>query len=251
MFRSVVTPAIVIRRERLGEYHKALMLLTADQGLLSAVAYGAWRMKSRLRMASEPFTHGLVRLYHNPVKGSYKVTEIEVKEGFEGIRAELDRITAASLWAEIALRSLAAGETSAGLYQLFLGCLRLLDSDGPDTAPAAMVNAQFLWRFLDLAGYRPDPSACERCGKTFADGEGCRWVGAASAVRCQSCAPADAPALGAGARRYLLATQGMALERAAAVQLDAASLSSLTSTLTAVIRDVLEGDLRTLRPAAL
>ena len=246
MFRSIVIPAIVIRRERLGEEHKALTLLTADRGLLSAVAWGAWKMRSRLATGSEPFTHCLVRLYHNPVKNTFKVTELEVRESFEGLRRDLDRITAASLWAEVCLRSIAAGELSAGLYRLLLDCLRLLERG----TPAPYMTAQFLWRFLDLAGYRSDPCTCERCGRHLGDDEPARWVGAAGALRCAACAEPGAPPIGPGARRYLERTQAMGLEAAAAVTLDGASLAGLTAGLRAMIRDVLETDLKSLSAGA-
>ncbi len=243
MFRSIVTPAIVIRRERFGEQHKSLTLLTADRGLLQAMAWGAWRMQSRLATGSEPFTHCLARLYHNPVKNTYKVTELEIRDGFEGLRRDLDRISAASLWAEVCLRSIAAGETSSGLYRLMLGCLRQLDAG----AAAPYVTCQFLWRFLDLAGYRPDPSSCEHCGRLFADAETARWAG--GALRCGSCASPGARELEPGGRRYLSMTQAMGLEPAMAVSLDGASLLALTATLHAMIRDVLETDLRSLTVA--
>ncbi len=52
MYRSISTQAIVIRRERSGEFHKNLTLLTSDLGLINATAYGAYKMHSRLRMGS-------------------------------------------------------------------------------------------------------------------------------------------------------------------------------------------------------
>ena len=102
-FRTVSTSAIVIRRERMGESHKDLVLLTADLGLVRATAYGAWKMHSTLRTGSEPFAHSLARLYHDPVRNTYKVTDLEVRESFDGLRADLGRIEAASLWAEVVL----------------------------------------------------------------------------------------------------------------------------------------------------
>ena len=51
MERSISTNAIIIRRERFGEFHKGLTLLTSDLGLVSATAYGAYKMQSRLRYA--------------------------------------------------------------------------------------------------------------------------------------------------------------------------------------------------------
>jgi len=246
-FRTVSTSAIVIRRERMGESHKNLTLLTADLGLVHAAAYGAWKMHSTLRMGSEPFAHSLVRLYHDPVKNTYKVTDLEVRETFDGLRADLGRIEAASLWAEVVLKSIAAGETAGGVYRLLLASLRALEAGPADRAPYA--TAQFLWRFLDLAGYRPDPSACERCGRAFGDGEGAAWLPAPGGIACGSCAGDAGVSLSAGTRRYLEATRDIDLGAALAVGLDPASLAGLGKALRHAIRGVLETDLASLRAA--
>jgi DNA repair protein RecO (recombination protein O) len=246
-FRTVSTSAIVIRRERMGESHKSLVLLTADLGLVYAAAYGAWKMHSSLRTGSEPFAHSLVRLYHDPVKNTYKVTDLEVRETFDGLRADLGRIEAASLWAEVVQKSIAAGEVTGGVYRLLLASLRALESGAAERAPYA--TAQFLWRFLDLAGYRPDPSACERCGRAFGEEEGAAWLPAPGGIACNACADAAGFPLSAGARRYLEATRGLDLGVALAVSLDPASLAGLAKALQHAIRGVLETDLASLRAA--
>ena len=198
-FRTVSTPAIVIRRERMGESHKSLVLLAEGLGLLRATAYGAWKMHSSLRTGSEPFAHSLARLYHDPVKNTYKVTDLEVRESFDGLRADLGRIEAASLWAEVALKSLAAGEITGGLFRLLLDCLRALEAGTADRTP--YVTVQFLWRFLDLAGYRPDAGACERCGRSFGETEGAAWLTAPGGIACGACAGSTGVPLSAEGRR--------------------------------------------------
>jgi DNA repair protein RecO len=244
-FRTVSTSAIVIRRERMGESHKDLVLLTADLGLVRATAYGAWKMHSTLRTGSEPFAHSLVRLYHDPVRNTYKVTDLEVRESFDGLSADLGRIEAASLWAEVVLKSIAAGETTAGLYRLLLDCLRALEAGTADRAPYATV--QFLWRFLDLAGYRPDASACERCGRSFGESEGAAWLAAPGGIACGACAGSAGLPLSAGARRYLEASRDRDLGAALAISLDPWSLAGLGKALQHAIRGVLETDLASLR----
>jgi DNA repair protein RecO len=244
-FRTVSTPAIVIRRERMGESHKNLTLLTADLGLVHAAAYGAWKMHSALRTGSEPFAHSLARLYHDPVKNTYKVTDLEVRESFDGLRADLGRIEAASLWAEVVLKSIAAGETTGGVYRLLLSCLRALEAGAADRVPYA--TAQFLWRFLDLAGYRPDASACERCGRAFGEAEGAAWLTAPGGSACRACAAEAGLPLSAGARRYLEASRDLDLGAALAVSLDPSSLAGLGKALQHAIRGVLETDLASLR----
>ncbi|HTP59386.1 MAG TPA: DNA repair protein RecO [Spirochaetia bacterium] len=246
MYRNISTQAIVIRRERLGEFHKSLVLLTSDMGLVRAVAYGAYRMNSSLRMGSEPFTVSQARLYCNPVKQSYKVTELEIRQTFESLLKDFSRVAAASLWAEVALKSYAAGETSNELFELFRGCLHFLEQAEAKTE--AYVTIQFLWRFLSLAGYQPAAESCCQCGAPFRD-RSASFSPAIHGFLCSSCAPTSARSVPAGALRYLAATGHLQLSQAVDVTLEPAGLSALRHGLPLMVQAVLEGELVTLRAA--
>jgi DNA repair protein RecO (recombination protein O) len=245
MFRSVITEAIVIRRERLGECHKNLSLITSDLGLITATAYGAYKMQSRLRMASEPFMHSRAFLYHNPVKRSYKVTDLEAFETFEGLRQDLARVSAASFWAEVVLRSYGAGETSPVLFRLFLDCLRALDSGAPDCA--RYITSQFLWRFLALAGYQPDPAVCDGCGARLDSRERVFYEPSSNAFLCHACSLSSSCPVPSGALRYLEATQSLSLEGCAEVRLEERALKALEAFLFSAVHAVLEGELKSYR----
>ncbi len=112
MQRSSTTPAIVLRKARVGEIHKALTLLTPARGLVQAMAYGALKFGSRLATASEPFHLLKAYLYHDPVKDQYKLTDVESLEPHDELRRSVAKFYTASLWAETCLKSYggAAGE---------------------------------------------------------------------------------------------------------------------------------------------
>jgi DNA repair protein RecO (recombination protein O) len=252
MERTLSTHAIVIRRERSGEFHKALTLLTADRGLVSATAYGAYKMNSHLRLGSEPFTWSRAQLYCNPVKRSYKVVDLEILASFEGLQADLAKMAAASLWAEVAARSYGAGELSDGLFRLFLDSLQALDAVEPRREP--YVTAQFLWRFLGLAGWQPDTARCDRCGAPL--GAAARGAAAprpalysasANALLCPACGlPSDTP-VPPGLLRYLEGTAAHAVAQASAVTLEPAALAAARDLLPRMVQSVLEGELASLR----
>ncbi len=245
MYRSTATDAVVIRRERLGEFHKSLTLLTSGLGVITATAFGAYKARSTLRMGSEPLTHSHVLLYHDPVRRSYKVTELEVKESFEGVRRDIEKVCAAFLWAEVAQRSFGAGETSPALYELFTDCLRALD---PASAPQARsVTIQFLWRFLALSGYAPDTSSCDRCGKRLGPEQAAFFEASGSAFLCGGCARPSSIALPAGARRFLAASERLPVAEAVEVRLEGRSFGALEKCLLAAVQSVLEGELKSLR----
>src|SRR5208337_4792730 len=237
MYRSIRTQAIVIRRERIGEFHKSLALLTADLGLITATAYGAYKSHSRLRLGSEPFTWSAVHLYHNPVRKSYKVTDLEIRASFEGLQADLSRLAAASLWAEIIQKSFGAGEMSGGLFGLFRESLEILDNSGP--ALEAYVTMQFLWRFLSLAGYRPDIDSCDSCGAALGERGPAWYAPRTHALLCAACGAHTGLSLPQGALRYLGATQDMPLGRAVTVTMEESSRAALQETLLGMVQSVL------------
>ena len=244
MYRNVRTQAIVIRRERLGEFHKSLALLTEDRGLVYATAYGAYKLHSPLRMGSEPFTFSQARLYNNPVKQSFKVMELETCETFGSLTRQLSRLTAASLWAEVVLKSYAAGETSDRLFRLFLESLRILDR--VDDRGEPYVTIQFLWRFLSLAGCQPDVDSCGRCGEPLGD-RAAVYSARDNDFRCGLCERSAADMVPGGAVRYLAASRALPVSRAVEITLEPAGLRALRRALPAMVQGVLEGELVTLR----
>jgi len=240
MYRSVSTQAIVVRRARVGEFHKSLSLLTEDLGLISATAYGAYKAQSRLRLGSEPFTWCTAHLYHNPVKKSYKVTELDISSSFEGLQADLGRLAAACLWAEIVQKSYGAGEMSSGLFLLFRDCLSLLEKSDPSQEQG--LTLQFLWRFLGLAGYQPEIGACSTCGASL-EGRGAWVLPRSHGLACAACAGQQGTALPPGALRFISVTQDLPLSAAIAVQLEAGARAALRSGLLGLVQSVLEGPL--------
>jgi len=240
MYRSISTQAIVIRRARVGEFHKSLSLLTEDLGLISATAYGAYKAQSRLRLGSEPFTWCTAQLYHNPVKKTYKITELEISASFEGLQADLGRLAAASLWAEIVQKSYGAGEMSGGLFGLFRDSLSLLEQ--ADAAQEQGLTLQFLWRFLGLAGYQPEVGTCSSCGAAL-QGRGAWVLPRSHGLACAACAGQQGTALPPGALRFIGATQDLALAQAIAVSLEAGARAALRAGLLALVQSVVEGPL--------
>ena len=244
MYRNISTHAIVIRRERLGEFHKNLLLLTSDLGLLTATAYGAYKMHSALRLGSEPFTASRALLYHNPVKNTYKVMELDIVESFAGLQGDLGRMSAASLWAEVVQKSYGAGETSDTLFRLLLEGLRILQDSDASLQP--YLTIQFLWRFLTLAGYLPELERCERCSLPLRPAEPAFYSPSLNAVVCAHCGADHGYALSAGALRYLAASRGRGLREASQVRLEASSLRALREVLPRIVQGVLEGELKSL-----
>lgn len=186
MQRNRLTSGIILSSHRYGEYHKSLDILSEDEGLFRAVAYGALKGKSRLSGVSEAFTEGSVYLYHDPVKDRYKVNEIDPLDSHEGLRNNLDRFYIASFWAEFVIKSFAGGGDFAALYKVLHGALTALEK----TEEYDAVNVHFIWRYLALLGFRPDIWNCSECGAEFEQDEHAYFE--EGSFVCHSCAPLDA-----------------------------------------------------------
>ncbi len=254
MFRNSSTPAIVLRKVRVGEIHKGLTLFIPGKGLISALAHGAFKIKSRFRTPSEPFGYLKVYLYHEPVKDQYKITDMESIDLFEGIRKSLVKSFTASLWAEVIIKSFGGGDGSGSMFKLLLESLRCLN-DAPEGREIT-VSLQFLLRFLSLSGFSPDFSTCSKCAVSLGRDEAGYFSHHNLSFFCSNCARADSELrsssliLSPGARRYLEKTLSLPLIQAAKVGLDERSLTALKSIIYLFIQGILETGLNTIRCGA-
>ncbi len=249
MQRSSSTPAIVLRKARVGEIHKSLTLLTPGRGLLQVMAYGALKIGSRMSTASEPFHLLKAWLYHDPVKDQYKLTDVESLQAHDELRRSVAKFYTASLWAETCLKSYGGGQESASLFELLAESLSLLGRQ-PE-GRELFLSAQFLARFLAVSGHRLDLEQCGRCDLDF-EPQASVYVSREEGVLvCASCRGEGAYlGLPPGARRYLAATFGLPLAQAAAVGLEQASLAALRASLYLLVQASLEAPLKSLDCAA-
>jgi DNA repair protein RecO len=178
------------------------------------------------------------------VKGSYKITDMVPVMFFESVRRDLRRYYSASLWAEVILRSMAAGESDSRVFDLLKGSLMGLE--GAAEREVSLLSAQFLWRFLRLSGYGSDPDTCTQCGRHLEREEPAYLDDHPPAFACRNCSTAGRFVLTAGARRYLTHTAPLDLREAARFSLDRDSLSKLIGLLHELTQAVVETKLNSL-----
>ena len=164
--RNSIESAVVLKSARMGEIHRSVTLLTPHRGVVYATAHGAGKAASKLKAAAIPFACVTAYLYHDPVRDSFKVTDVEPLDLHGAIRADLGKFFTASLWVEIVLRSHGGGTEATAVHALLVNGLRTLNA-----APATQVGAvsvQVLWRCLQLLGLAPDLACCAVCGRGVA-----------------------------------------------------------------------------------
>ena len=164
MNRSSSTNAIILSLRPLGENNSSVTLLTPEDGIVYAVLYGG--PKSRLRSLVAQWNSGKVCLYENPEKNQIKISDFEVVNYHPSFSQNLFKSYAASLAAEIAIKTRCAGSASQchRLVSGFLDGMELCDEE-----QSRLGLLRFLWRYLELLGIQPNSHACCNCGKTFLD----------------------------------------------------------------------------------
>ncbi|MFT4087100.1 MAG: DNA repair protein RecO [Gordonia sp. (in: high G+C Gram-positive bacteria)] len=178
--------AVVLRQHKLGEADRIITFLTAEHGLVRAVAKGIRRTRSRFGARLEPFAHVDVHFY--PGRQLDVVTQVHTLNALsEPIARDYGRYTTACAVLETAERL--AGEERAPaprLHRLTVGALTALAEDRRDRQ---LILDAFLLRAMGSAGWMPALEVCARCASP---GPHRAFHVAAGGAVCVYCRPAGA-----------------------------------------------------------
>lgn len=153
------TKGLVIREQTIGESDRLVTLLTADFGLVKAFVRRAKQIKSRLSSSTALFAYCDFTLYKS--KDAFVVDDASPIEVFFGLRQDIDRLTLAQYFAQLAYEMSAEEQPEEELLRLTLNSLHLLCKG---TKSLAQIKAVFEFRALCLGGYMPSVLACDNCG---------------------------------------------------------------------------------------
>lgn len=167
--RNTRMQAIILSVRKTGESNSLVTMLTDREGLCTGMLYGG--PKSRLRSLVQQFNSGTVWLYEDKARQSAKITDYAVSAVHERLKASLPKIWAASLAAEIVLKTQAAGDAEAAftLLSAFLD-----GTDATDENGTRLGTIRFLWRYLGLLGVQPPIEDCR--GRFQLNGEAAAYL---------------------------------------------------------------------------
>ncbi|MDD2533771.1 MAG: DNA repair protein RecO [Eubacteriales bacterium] len=148
----------VLREISIGESDRLIEILTADRGLITAIAKGARRAKSPLIASTLIFSFSEFNLFS--YKGKWTIDSAELIETFNHLREDLDRLICAAHLAEVILDLVRDALPDSEIYQLWAySCHHLQKANDPYLTAHI---AQF--RALADAGFAPQLSRCITCG---------------------------------------------------------------------------------------
>lgn len=115
---------IVIKSIPVGEYDRAVTILTTEKGKISAFARNARRQNNRFMAAVSPFCFGKFKLYAG--RNSYTITEAEISNYFEELREDLEGACYGMYFLEVADYYTRENNDEAEMLKLLYQSLRAL-----------------------------------------------------------------------------------------------------------------------------
>lgn len=131
--RRLTTMGLVVRATKTGEADRALSILTPGHGVISAMAKGSLRLKSKLFSGTGLFCYSEFLLFEG--KTMYTVDAASVKEVFWGVHESVENMALAMYLAEFAAALAPAGEEAEPVLRLLLNCLYYLNEKKTAAAP--------------------------------------------------------------------------------------------------------------------
>lgn len=156
---QISTKGLVIKEQTIGESDRLVTLLTADYGLIKAFVRRAKQTKSRLNSATTLFAYSDFTLYRT--KDAFAVSDAVPVEVFFNLRRDIERLTLAQYFAQLAYELSAEEQPEQELLRLLLNSLHLLCNSSKSIS---LVKSVFELRSLCIGGYMPSVLACDSCG---------------------------------------------------------------------------------------
>lgn len=198
----IETVAIVLHSFDYRETSRIVRLATRDSGVVSAIARGSRRPKSRFGQGLDLFTSGTALIVLHGHKDLHTLAGFDATRSRPALAGSLLRFGAAAALSELCLRF--GTEASAGVHDALRdGLDRLCISSDDEVAAAALAAG---WRVVAELGFAPSLDACALCQRPLAADDDARFSSRAGGAVCSGCRSLSpgARTLPAAARHTLL-----------------------------------------------
>ena len=155
----VTLMGIVLSSTDVGEFDKRLVILTKDQGKITAFAKGARRPNNPLVAACSPFCFGIFEAFEG--RNSYHISKADISNYFRDLVMDYDKVCMGSYFLEVAdyyaMEGLDEKQRLALLYQT----LKALESG---RFSLSLLRNIYELRSWVIDGEYPDVFSCIKCG---------------------------------------------------------------------------------------
>lgn len=154
---ELATEAVILSALRYGETSKIVRLATRDHGVVSAIAKGALRPRSRFGASLQVLSRGEARLLPPRSGELYQLTGFDLMHLPVPIGASVSRYTAALALAEVVQR-FAPADAHPEVFETLRAGLDDLETAVPEAIGPVALRA--IWRVVGLLGFEPALEAC-------------------------------------------------------------------------------------------
>ncbi len=159
----VRTSGILLHQIPYSETSKILKVFTQDKGLVSLIAKGASRPKSKFKGHLKPLAQ-LEFIFNFKGDDTLNILrEVSLQKDYAAIQEDLNKQALSNLFLEVFLRHLYGPEPSYPLYDLLSSSLSSLNASHKAPADFPIYLCDFLIQFSGIMGFRPQFKECVHC----------------------------------------------------------------------------------------
>ena len=188
----IQTEAIVLHGFDYRETSRIVRLATREAGVVSVIARGAKRPRSRFGQGLDLFTSGMAQLTLHPARDLHLLTAFDATRSRPALAESLARFNAASALGELCMR-FGPEDGGGAIHDVLAAGLDAIGSATDPEVPERTVAAA--WRLVTELGFAPALEECASCHRALAPDEPVRFAHRAGGALCRLCA-----ALAPGAR---------------------------------------------------
>ena len=160
MDEPIILSGLVLRETKYKENDRILAILTPDRGVVSAIAKGSLRLKSKLFSACGLFCYSEFQVL--PGRNLYTVKEAQVKTVFHSLSASIESMALAMYLGEVAMMLSPSDAESENVLRLLLNSLYMIEKG---SIPLRQIKAVYELRVACQCGFMPQLVMCSGCGR--------------------------------------------------------------------------------------
>lgn len=161
MMNQIIVTGMVLSITPIAEYDRRVVILTREQGKISAFAKGARRPNSPLVGTVNPFSFGEFTLYAG--RSSYTIQSVQINNYFSELRSDMIGAYYGFYFLELADYYAREGNDERELLKLLYQTLRALSNS---RIPNELIRYIYELKAFCINGMAPQVFQCACCGST-------------------------------------------------------------------------------------
>ncbi len=178
----IKTDGIIIRTQNYLETSKIVVCYTKKQGKVSLIAKGARRPKSKLGGALDLLNHVHLVYYSKESRELQVLSQADICHSSQSYSREIPRFSLAMAAAELIGQLEMKEDKNVWLFNNLAETITSIEK----AVTPELILYQFIWRWLELSGFKPRLRRCLKCGQ-IPQGEKVNFSFSVGGYFCSNC----------------------------------------------------------------